>query len=428
MTRRLIIAFAQGSLVDPVSYGAEADCQFVSDAAVAGGALTTVTSATAAFTSADTGKHFTLRTSAGAETDGTLTYVNATTCTMSTAAGGAITGGWLTWCTDDWQAWQDALDAALPGQVVDIAGEGFRSLINCKTNGSLAIPTKVTLGQTGRGPYDPQSNPAGNTWGPTLVVIEDTTDPAITLSTQSGLGDFIFYSANQLHPAASAPTAFAPMVQVNNGGSHIGRPYFGNAYRAIAIEAGRCYVDTVTIGALHHAVTIDHALDRISIGTITCHPFWRICEGMSYGPTAGTFDEWALEQGYGLVIYRTDALMIDNVFTFGKYGSIIATDSPDTSLSPRAGWAQIGRLDADAVAYGIVARSTADQSILLGQGTFSANASGVGTSGQVAALTQAGGAHTPELVVRSWSHRGTWAGGASSSGAGTLIVPSTNPG
>jgi hypothetical protein len=72
-------------------YGAKGDGQVTGDAVVSGGALSTVTSATAAFTAADTGKTFVLNggQASTAALIGTLTYVNATTCTMSLAAGQA---------------------------------------------------------------------------------------------------------------------------------------------------------------------------------------------------------------------------------------------------------------------------------------------------------------------------------------------------
>lgn len=424
MSRRLLIALATGSLVSPVDYGAECDVQQVYDAVVTGGALSTVTSASAGFTSGDTGKTYTLASTAGAVTTGTVTYVNSTTLTMSTAAGGAMTGARFIWGTDDTAAWQDALDAALPGQTVDIADANWRSL--CA--GQLSIPTKVQLGMTGRGPYDPQTNPAGNTWGPTFVVVQDATTPFISMAVQSGLGDFIFYSANQVPPTASTPIDYAAFVKVVNGGSHIGRPYFANAFRGIDVWSGRVHIDIVSIGCFVTGVRIDHAQDVVSINEIRAHPFWRICEGMAYTPTAGSLDEYAQDNARALRIQRADAFMVGSVFSFGLYGAVIAIDSADAQTGAECGYGTIETIDADNCVVGIDAWET-NEPILIHSAFLGSNGTGVGTAGSAGIATHTGGSIAPRVVLKSWSHRGTWSTGASSTGAGTtLIVPSTNPG
>lgn len=424
MTRRLLIAAVTGPFLDPTTYGAECDMEGVYDAVVDVGDLSEVVSATAAFEAADTGKTYTLASTAGAVTTGTLTFVDATHATMSTAAGGAMTGARLIFGTDDHDAWQLALDAAAPGQTVDCADPAFRSLIGSP----LDVPVYVTLGRGGRAPFEPNTNPAMFTHGPTLGIIEDVTDPFVTLHRGAGFGDLLIYSINQVPPTASAPIARGPIIKTAQGGCHIGSPYLANAYHGLQLESGRHHVGRPQIGALKWGVVVDQSLDVIDIDYITCHPYWRICEGMAYTPTAGSLDEWALEEAIGLLIYRADGLHVGSLFTFGIYNTLSAYDSPDTGLSPRAGWAHIGMLEADSVAYGIAVKSTADTGIIVGQGRFSAHPAGVGTAGQAAVITLAGGAHTPEVVVGNWTHRGTWANAASVNGAGTLIVPATNPG
>lgn len=431
MAAKLLIAAVTGPFIDPTTYGVVADCRGVKDAAVAGGALSTVTSATAAFTSADTGKTYTLRDTSGNVTTGTLTYVNATTATMSVAAAGAITSGWLILGTDDTAAWQAALDAATPGQVVDCADPTWRSL--CA--GQLSVPVGVSLGLTGRGPFDPQTNPAMNDWGPTFVVVQSASTPFITLDTGSGLGDFIIYSANQVQPAASTPTAFAAMVYLKHAtpgygsaGAKVGNPYIPNAYTAILAEGGRSHIARPQIGALSRGVVFEAIRDVVDVEWITCHPYWRICEGQSWTPTAGTLDAWALSNGWGVEVLSADGVKINSIFTFGMYGGLLIQDSSDTSQSPRQGYGQVRMMDIDDCAYGIYVKSTNSPGFLIGSAVLGANGTGVGTAGQAGIITAAGGLSSPKVVLKSWSHRGSWAIGGSSRGAGTLIVPGTNPG
>lgn len=411
--------------IDARAYGVALDCRGVYDAVVSAGTLSTVTSATAAFTAADNGKVYTLASTAGAVTTGTLTYVNATTCTMSTAAGGAMTGARLIFGTDDTTAWQNALNAATKGQTVDCSGFTWRSLCT----GTLNVPAGVTLGLTGRGPFDPQTNPAMNDWGPTFVVRQDNTTAFITLNTGSGLGDFILYSANQVPPTATTPTTFKALIDIpaTTAGVHIGRPYLANAFSGITIAGGRHVIDCPQIGALVQSVAIDHSLDTVSIRRIQCSPYWRLCEGMSYGPTASSLDAYALNNAWALTVQRADSFWVDQLFTFGLYGGLALIDSADTGISPRCGYGRVGMMDIDQAAYGVLANATQAPGVLIGSLHNAGNNTGVGTAGQWGAITNAGGTLAPKIVVKSWSLWGTHVGN-SSNGAGTLIVPGTNPG
>lgn len=429
MTQRLLLALASGSFVNPVSYGAQCDLNHVNDAVVGGGALSTLTSASAGFTSADTGKTYTLA-SATAVTTGTLTYVNSTTVTTSVAAAGAITSGRFIWGTNDATAWQNALNAALPGQNVTVPDPNFRCLIS----GQLNVPNKVTLGVSGLGPFDPQTNPCSTTWGPTIAFVQDVTTAAITLNYGSGLGDFIFYGANQMRSDATTATAFAPVVKIpgtsasGTAGCHIGRPYFANAYDGIRIHGGRHVIDMVQIGALHRGVIIDESQDTVSIRRIQVHPYWRICEGQTWTPTAASLDAYALNNAWAFEADRADSFMVAELFCLGIYGGFLATDSTDTGLAIRGGYGQIGMADLDNVAEGIALYSTGSPGVIVHGAIIGANGTGVGTAGLSAVHNGSGGTVAPKVVVKSWSHRGTWTTGATLNSAGTQIVPATNPG
>lgn len=414
----------QSVFVDAVAHGAALNVRGVTDAATSG-AVTTVTSATAAFSANDTGRTYVLTSTAGAVTTGTLTHVNSTTATMSVAAGGAMSGARLIIGTDDTTAWQNALNAAQPGQVVDATGFSWRSLVT----GNLSVPAGVHLGFEGRAPFDPQTNPAINAHGPTFVMVQNST-AFVTLTHGSGVGDLIFYSANQKPPASATPTTFAPVITMAAGtaGVRIGSPYIPNAYVGITLLGGRHSIHRPQIGAFQQAVSIDQSLDVVDIDRLTCHPYWRICEGQTYTPTAGTLDEHAQNNAWGLTINRADGFKVGSIFTFGLYGALLSIDST-VEQGTECGYGMVGMVDADHCVVGIQAFETASPGILIGSALLGSNGTGVGTAGSAGIATMTGGSVAPKVVLKSWSHRGTWSTGASGTGAGTtLIVPATNPG
>jgi hypothetical protein len=157
----------------PESYSAAGDGKLISDATIAGGALSTLTSASAAFTSADTGKHILIAGAgaAGAFLATTITYVNATTVTLGAAASGAITSKGALYGTDDTAAIQSAINAA---NTYAQANTGFAEVVfsnkvycvagaaviggSTQGNAQITLPIVSTTGQkstialTGIGP------------------------------------------------------------------------------------------------------------------------------------------------------------------------------------------------------------------------------------------------------------------------------------
>ena len=419
-------AWVVNYVTDPQRYGAKMDMRGVINAAVDSAALTTVTSITAAFTTADTGKTYALASAAGAIMVGTISYSTATSAIMSVAASAAMTNGRLIFGTDDAAAWQAALNASTPGQTVDVANPTYRSLIGS----NLTVPVGVRLGRLGRGPFDPQTNPTMNDWGPTLGIVEDS-DPFFVLNNGSGFGDAMVYSINQVMSSYGTPIARGPIISTNaygTAGCFIGSPYFANAYDAIRLWGGRHHVLRPQIGALRHAVLLDHSEDIIDIERITCHPFWRICEGQAYTPTASTLDQYAQDNGWGLRVQRADAFKVGSIFVLGLYGALMSIDSADEQGS-ECGYGMVDLVDADTVVVGIQAYETQSPGIIINAALLGANGTGVGTAGSAGIATMTGGSEAPRVVLKSWSHRGSWSTGASSQGAGTtLIVPGTNPG
>ncbi len=98
-------------------YGVKSDGKILTDATIASGTLTTLTSASAPFTSADTGKHIIVSQAGGSAVlylATTITYVSSTTVTLASAASaGGVTSVGAIYGTDDTAAWQDAINAAV---------------------------------------------------------------------------------------------------------------------------------------------------------------------------------------------------------------------------------------------------------------------------------------------------------------------------
>ncbi len=425
-----------GSAIDPADFGALHDANGVNDAAVSGGALSTVTSATAGFTAADTGKRFTLFTTAGVGIRGTLTFVNSTTCTMSTAAGGAMTGARLIWGTDNSAAVIAAWATAQPGDRVELGpGRWFFYGPN------LAIPEGVHFGPNGHGPYFPDTSIYANDWGCTLVIDHDASDPFLLLEQGSGVGDFLMFDAGQVPPTASTPVARGAFIQVDVdplpwssretriSGWRIGSPYLCNPYVGLYLRGGGGLVDAPQIGGLYRSVILDHMYDFTSIRRIKADRLAFASE--SGAPGSSGLAAWYVDNAWAVGVYRADGFKIGELSTYALYGGIFLDDSPDGAQDPGSiqyGYGMVDVLDIDSCVIGIYAKSTNSPGLIVGQAIIGPNIVGYGTPGAYAAWTPSGGVHTPLLIVGSWAVRGSWSVAVAKQDAGTLIVPGTNPG
>lgn len=95
----------------PETYGAARNGKVIVDATIAGGALSTLTSASANFTSADAGKRLIL-SSATPQAFTISAVVSSTTITLSAPSTGAVTGIGAIYGTDDTSSVQSAINAA----------------------------------------------------------------------------------------------------------------------------------------------------------------------------------------------------------------------------------------------------------------------------------------------------------------------------
>lgn len=144
LTDKRVILRDGSARILPETYGALGNARFVKDATITS-AGTTVTSATAAFVSGDTGRTFVFEGAgaSGGLLTGTFTYISATTGTLSVAAGTTVASPgkefWLG--TDDTLAIQQALTAAKFGDTVYLDPEKAylhtaRNLGGCATTAS----------------------------------------------------------------------------------------------------------------------------------------------------------------------------------------------------------------------------------------------------------------------------------------------------
>lgn len=98
----------------PEAYGAKGNGKVIYDATISGGSLSTLTSASANFTSADTGKIIAVDGAKGATVTAlvsAITFVNSTTVTLTTPATSAVTNSYACYGTDDTAAFIACVNA-----------------------------------------------------------------------------------------------------------------------------------------------------------------------------------------------------------------------------------------------------------------------------------------------------------------------------
>lgn len=122
-------------------FGARGDARDLTDVAITSGS-TTLTSATGAFTSSDTGKVITVA-GAGASGAGLITTIssvtNSTTIVLAAAAGTTVSGANAVLGTDDTTAIQNAINSTPAGGKLRIPPAAFL------TTATLTLPNNITL-------------------------------------------------------------------------------------------------------------------------------------------------------------------------------------------------------------------------------------------------------------------------------------------
>jgi hypothetical protein len=210
--------------------------------------------------------------------------------------------------TDDTAAIQRAINAA------HAAGGGsvVFSVARYFTTGRFVLPQGVVLCGAIEGPFDPSLSALA----PTLL-ITNTRGPFLSLQgVGAGVTDLLFHYPNQVASSAAAPAVFPYTIVMTAPGTEVARSTVTNAYNFLDIEVGRTMAQDLFIGALHIAVNIDHALDRVTLRHLVHSVFWDVWEGASFPQP---IDTWVLKHGTALMIGRADSLEVSDFLVFSRF-------------------------------------------------------------------------------------------------------------
>jgi hypothetical protein len=274
----------------------------------------------------------------------------------------------------------------------------------------ITMPSYKSISGTTPGPFDGMNNPASLTSAPTILV-NSNTGPAITLSGfQGGVNNLLFYYPTQVAPTSSTPLAFNPTIFIptGSGGHYVRGCTFVNSYVGVEIRSGRCGVTDCLIGAFSIGILVDEAQDWVTISNVNNQVMWDVYAGLSYPQN---IDNWVLSNGYALTAGRADSLQVSNLACFSRYACLYFRDSTNTTLTPyKNAYGRFVNIDADYVAYGVIASSTniTAGGVKIVNMDLAANASGFGTPGQATVILTTGGFEPPRITWVGGAVRGTW--------------------
>lgn len=309
--------------------------------------------------------------------------------------------------TDDVAAFQGAMNwcATQGGGIVQVPVKAYFF----GTGSALQIPGKVTLKGMAQGPFGGSSTPPTGLWGPTMLVTNIGT-PFIQMTGYSGkVMDLLFHYPNQVLPSAPTPTAYPATIKVNAPWNDcmVSGITIINGYIGIDIQAGRTRVQSCTLGCFFRDIMVDQAVDWVVIRDVHFQVMWNVFITPFVYPAA--IDTWVLNNGIALVTGRVDSLVVSDCGMFSRYCFHQASDSA-LAIAPKNGYGRFTNIDIDTCAYGVLASSAAVPGFRYTNVDFGANG-GVGTPGQWAAQTLAGGTLAPVLTFSNGSIRGAWASG-----------------
>ena len=235
----------------PESYGAKGNGKVIGDATIAGGALSTLTSASAAFTSNDTGKTMMINGASGTASPPlvtTITFVNSTTVTLANAAANAVTNAAAVYGTDDTAAINSAVSAgktyattvsAAPGS----GGYFFEILFASRIYMVTAAPTQTSGAGGQQNAQIPIPWPAVNGLSQKLVI-------SLKGAGKSGNTQYWESTTPNLQGTSIVSTQTAPSTPSGTFGqqSVIGGPSAGGAFTG-SFANTKVIVDGITVWA-----------------------------------------------------------------------------------------------------------------------------------------------------------------------------------
>lgn len=314
-------------------HGAVADAKVVRDAAMTSGSAV-LTSATAAFTSADVGKAVSINGVGGG--GGILltiitAFTNSTTVTLAVPASTTATGQYCAFGTDNTVPVQNAIAAATSTVFIPEGNYLFAGSIG-------ALPVSVSLvGANQFGPtwlpWPLSDNPldcggtillltanAGNGSGPKFI----------QASSNSAIIGITFYWPNQLNTNSTAIPY--PWAIYHYFGSACSVKYctFVNAYQAIYSE--------YQVAALYEEIRGEVLYRGIKLEGNNSVTRLRGCYFDDLWGRGKAIESWRLGNGIAFDLGRNDGTILDNCFCFNYHTWIRFYDDPAHSGSS---WAQI---------------------------------------------------------------------------------------
>lgn len=278
---------------------------------------------------------------------------------------------------------------------------------------SIQVPPHMTLRGDAPGPFDQfGASPTVSVIAATLSITSTTLSPIVLQGNDCKIEDLLFYYPNQVAPTAATPTAYPYTITtaIGSGGVRVSRCTAVNAYNFLLMRAGRSKVEDCLIGAFQNGIEIDEVLDWVELSNVKNQCMWDAFAGLTFPQN---IDAWVMSNSVALRTKRVDSLVVNNFSVFGRFIGHLFEDSANVALVPRNGYGRFSNVDFDYVAYGVYGVSSNPTAIgfQYTNVTVGANASGVGTPGQAAFHTVAGGTGDPTITVSGGAMRGTWAVG-----------------
>lgn len=350
--------------VTDAPFAAKADMKLVSDAAIGRGSQT-LSSASAAFTPADTGKAVVVAgagASGGVLTSKITAVLDRHRVALRAAAVTSVTDVRAAYGTDDTAACQKALDARSKahGGLVDMPSGAYLLLgtLNVprfvRLHGALMLP--ASLAGALPGGQAPEQTPFSG--GTTLGMVEGfgsaDAPPFLTLNTNSVVEGLAIYSPLQTNAEnAAAPTPAPWAISIVGDASRVSNVDIVNAYQGIkAWGAVRVWIDHITGQPTFKGISIDNSSDVDRVESIHFVPQFNNNTGLlgPPGTRQGGIWQWQMEHGTAFEIARNDQFRLFDCFCLGYHIGYHFAVNPSHTNAGNKGYGRVIGCGADLTA------------------------------------------------------------------------------